>query len=322
MAGAILFEEWFGDEHGENTAWKNEFRRHLPAHQLVPWRSGATNAEATAHWHNIEYAVTWSINMETLIQLPKLRAVLLLGAGVDHLENLDALPEHIPLVRLADEDTAHRMAMYALHWVLHYHLRFDKYRSLQNAATWKQLPKPKRCEEYTVGIMGWGHVGRIVGHMFQRMGYRISAWTRSSTTCQGVVMFNGDNLNSFLRQTNALVNILPLTTETANLLDQEKLNLLPQGTILINIGRAGTVVDKALCDALDRDHLAAAVLDTFREEPLPTDSPLWRHDKVVVTPHISGRSYARTAVLRIAENIKRIQAGEQPFPVIDRGRGY
>lgn len=323
MTGTILFDDdVFSDENGENTDWKNELRRLLPSHEVVPWRRGSVNTEAVRHWDNIEYAVIWDVDVEKLMELPKLRAVLLLGAGADHMHNIDSLPEHIPLVCLADGNVAHSMAMYAAHWVLHYHFSFHKYALGQKSIVWRELPGHEPFEEFTVGIMGYGRIGRVVGNMMRQMGYRVCAWSRTSSDEEGILMYNGEHLQSFLGQVNALVNVLPLTRETANLLDDEKLRLLPEGAIFINIGRAGTVVDKALCAALDRGHLAAAVLDTFREEPLPTDSPYWRHEKVVVTPHMSGRSYARSSAKYIADNIRRMQAGERPFPVIDRKHGY
>ncbi len=91
---------------------------------------------------------------------------------------------------------------------------------------------------------------------------------------------------------------------------------------LINIGRAGTVDDAALCAALDANTLGGAVLDVHRQEPLPADSAMWDQTGLIVTPHISGFTFPRTASALIAANIERIRRGEEPYPVVDRSLGY
>ena len=116
--------------------------------------------------------------------------------------------------------------------------------------------------------------------------------------------------------------MLPDTSDTRQFLNRERLELLPQGSFLINVGRASVLDERALRSALDKGRIEAAALDVFQQEPLPVDSWMWNHPGVFVTPHVSGISYARSAAGKIAENIMRLENGENATPVYDPQRGY
>jgi glyoxylate/hydroxypyruvate reductase A len=116
--------------------------------------------------------------------------------------------------------------------------------------------------------------------------------------------------------------MLPLTTETAGLLDTRALARLPRGAALINVGRGGVLVTADLLASLDSGHLAAATLDVTEPEPLPTDSPLWTHPAVTITPHIASLVQSRISAGIVAENIRRLERGEPLLNPVDRGAGY
>ena len=126
----------------------------------------------------------------------------------------------------------------------------------------------------------------------------------------------------FLRRTDILASLLPLTGATENLLDKEKFAAMPEGAYLINLSRGAILVDEDLLAALDSGAIAGAALDVFRTEPLPPNDPYWSHPKVAVTPHAAGPTNDRSAARKVAENINRVLAGESPHPVLDMEQRY
>lgn len=293
--------------------WIAELRRRLPAEDFRTWPDVGDRSE-------IEFVVMWKIPADELQSLPNLRAVLLTGAGTNHLRPLDAFPD-VPIVRLADQTVATDMAAYAMHWVLHFHRGMDVYRWQQEAANW-QRHRYRPARDFTVGVLGMGNIGGAVADAALALGYPVRGWSASGRERDGVASFAGADLDDFLTGCDAVINVLPLTTDTYRLMNTSRLAQLPKGACVINIGRGGTIDHDALIVALDTGRLSGAALDVFSAEPLPEDSPLWRHPRVALTPHISGSTHPETAADYIAANIKRLQAGESPFPELDRSTGY
>jgi len=155
------------------------------------------------------------------------------------------------------------------------------------------------------------------------LGFYVAGWSRREKHIDGVQSFFGaDALTPFLERTDILVCLLPLTDATRGILNADTLSSLPEGAYVINAARGGHVVEADLLSALDSGHLAGAALDVFIEEPLADDSPFWDHPKVLVTPHIASLSSPESAAADIAENIRRIRAGETPKDMVDTDAGY
>jgi glyoxylate/hydroxypyruvate reductase A len=129
-------------------------------------------------------------------------------------------------------------------------------------------------------------------------------------------------LPAFLARTEILVNLLAVTPETTDILCRETFDLLPKGACIINLARGQHVVDADLIGALDRGQLAAATLDAFRIEPLPSDSPLWAHPRITIMPHVARRLDPAVIAHRMCENILRLRRGEPLLYPIDRDAGY
>lgn len=306
---AILFQTTEGDLD----AWLSELRSRFPDDEFRVWPDMGDTAD-------IEFVIGWRIPVADIARCTNARALLVLGAGVNHLQPLEDIPD-IPIVRLVDVAVAKDMASYALHWVLHYHRQMDRYRDNEATATWERHHYVAP-DTYTVGVLGLGNIGLHIANALLAQGYKVRGWSRSGRTHDGVESFAEAELTEFLSGTDALINVLPVTTETTGLVGASTLALLNTGSVVINMGRAVTMDDAAVIDALDSGHLAGAVLDVFSPEPLSQESSLWAHPKVRVTPHISGSTFPRSAAAYIADNIDRIRAGEDPFPVFDRIRGY
>ena len=131
-----------------------------------------------------------------------------------------------------------------------------------------------------------------------------------------------DGLRTVLGRSEILVLLTPHTAETENLIDADRLSLLPRGAVMLNPARGALIDDDALLAALDDGRIGHATLDAFRTEPLPPDHPFWSHPKVTVTPHIASATRPETATRVIAENVRRGEAGEPFLHLVDRSAGY
>ena len=135
--------------------------------------------------------------------------------------------------------------------------------------------------------------------------------------------FHGaDGLNDFLAASRVLVNLLPLTPETENILNHGTLSRLQSGGYVINVARGAHLVDADLLALIDSGHLAGATLDVFRTEPLPAGHPFWQHPNITLTPHTSARTLRSETIAQIAGKISALQRGEAVAGVVDLGRGY
>jgi glyoxylate/hydroxypyruvate reductase A len=159
--------------------------------------------------------------------------------------------------------------------------------------------------------------------MLAHLGFPVTGWSRSPKQIDGLRCLSGeDGLRAALQEADILVLLLPLTPETENLLNADRLALLPPGAVILNPGRGPLIDDDALLAALDRGHLGHATLDVFRTEPLPPEHPFWAHPRVTVTPHIASETRPETAAEVIAENIRRGEAGQPLLHLVDRDAGY
>lgn len=249
------------------------------------------------------------------------RAILCLWAGVDAILARADLPSATPLVRMVEPGLEQGMVEYVLAHSLRAHLEIDRLRADSAAGRWApQTPRlaPKRH----VGVLGLGALGRAVADALQRVGFQVSGWSRTPKHVEGVDTRHGlDALTPFLAEAEILVVLLPLTPETAGLLNVERLGAMPQGAHLINVARGAIVVEKDLLTALETG-LGGATLDVFETEPLPPDHPFWGDPRILITPHIASVTRPKTASRSIVRSIQRLQQGLPLDAVVDRARGY
>ena len=273
--------------------------------------------------NEVEFAVVWKHPRGILKKYPNLKAILSLGAGVDHIISDPDLPEGLPIVRLVDKKLTHEMCLHALHWVLHFHSDQYLYRSQQLKRQWIQQSSIQ-TEDRTIGIMGLGNIGRSIGELLVTQSFNVIGWgaNQKSSLTDIKYYYGQDQLSDFLGRTNILINVLPLTSDTTNIITKKELSLLPKDSFIINIGRGGIINEDDLLTLLGEGHIKAAALDVFTQEPLPENNSLWDHPSVYITPHIAGQSNPNSAGQTISENIHRIQKGELPYPIYSRTNGY
>ena len=273
--------------------------------------------------NEIEYAVVWKHPHGILKRYPNLKVILSLGAGVDHILSDPDLPKDLPIVRLVDVKLTHEMCFHALHWVLHFHSDHYLYMKQQIDRKWQQQSSIQP-EDRTVGIMGLGNIGRGIGESLIDQGFKVLGWGANQKSSLGDIkyFFGKEQLSDFLVKTNILINVLPFSKDTKNMLRKDDLKFLPRGSFIINMGRGGIINEADLLSLLDENHITAAALDVFEQEPLPTQNPLWNHPSVYITPHIAGQSNPKSSAKTIAENIRRIEDGKMPFPIYNIAKGY
>jgi glyoxylate/hydroxypyruvate reductase A len=282
----------------DDGAWVGHLARALPHFEVHELGSEVDPATVT-------HVAMWRLAPERLAAYVGLEAVLLMGAGYDHLD-LDTFPK-VPIVRLVDPAMADDIALYVLSWAVHFQRDFDRFAAMQATATWRGELGPVFARDFTIGVLGAGEIGRRVLETCAGHGFSTVGWSRS----------NHDRpLDDFFRDADVVVDLVPLSAATRGLIGAPELAALGNG-VLINVGRGATVDTAALIDALDGE-LRAAVLDVFETEPLPSDSPLWRHPKLIVTPHVAGRSDPVTASAVIATSIAELDAGRRPAGMISR----
>ena len=297
-------------------SWVDALVEGLPEHELQRWPNVA------AHADEIEYAIVLIPEPGSLCGYPRLKAIFLSTAGIDHLIGDDSLPD-VPICRLTHPELAARMSEYVLAHVLRQHRQLPAYAAAQRAGQWRPLKPQLAASDVTVGILGLGVLGLDAARKLGTVGFRLRSWSRSPKDEQGIDCFHGlDQLNTFFGECNYAVSFLPLTAKTRDLLDASAFAAMPEGAIFINVGRGGCVVEEDLLAALDAGHLGGAVLDVFAEEPLPDGHPFWSHPKVTVTPHISTTTHPRMLIPHVRNNIARIERGEAPLNVVDLAAGY
>ena len=296
--------------------WSNGLQKAMPEMDIKVYPDDGDVNE-------VEFAVVWKHPRGILKKYPNLKAILSLGAGVDHIISDPDLPEGLPIIRLVDKKLTHEMCLHALHWVLHFHSDQYLYRSQQLKRQWIQQSSIQ-TEDRTIGIMGLGNIGRSIGELLVTQSFNVIGWgaNQKSSLTDIKYYYGQDQLSDFLVRTNILINVLPLTSDTTNIITKKELSLLPKNSFIINIGRGGIINEEDLLTLLNDRHIKAAALDVFTQEPLPENNSLWDHPSVYITPHIAGQSNPNSAGQTISENIHRIQKGELPYPIYSKTNGY
>ncbi|MCW4149631.1 glyoxylate/hydroxypyruvate reductase A [Halomonas sp. 18H] len=301
--------------HDNADAWRDALSRRLPNAEIL-------GEEATPEQRReVDYLAAWQPPAELFAELEQLKGIVNLGAGVDALLDNPALPREIPIVKLRDAGMASPIADYVRYGVLHFQRDFDRYARQQASGEWREHAVTDKAD-WPVGVLGLGAIGAQVATSLAADGFPVHGWSRTPRTLEGVTCHHGDEgLTGLLGRVRSLVLLLPGTPATHQLINRETLARLPQGASLINPGRGSLIEESALLDALDSGHLRGALLDAFPVEPLPAESPLWSHPRILVTPHMAGPTPLKDAVDQVAEALRAFEAGT-PQPTIDPEAGY
>lgn len=292
--------------------WLEGLGAALPGAAIGVWQPGAPAAD---------YAVVWAPPQRFLDEQTGVKALFNIGAGVDALLKL-RLPPTALVVRLDDAGMAVQMAEYVCHAVIRHFREFDQYEDAMHAGQWA-FRKPRLRQEFPVGVMGLGVLGERVARALAQFDFPVHGWSRSPKAIDGVCTFSGaEGMSDFLAASRVLVNLLPLTPETENILNRATLSRLQPGGYVINVARGAHLVDADLIALLDSGHLAGAALDVFRTEPLPAGHPFWSHPRITLTPHTSARTLRDESIAQIVGKIVALERGEAIAGIVDPVRGY
>ena len=292
--------------------WVQAVQQAFPGATVSAWAPGAPQAD---------HAIVWAPPQQFIDEQPGLQTLFNIGAGVDALLQLK-LPPSLKVVRLDDAGMSVQMAEFVCHAVIRHFREFDAYDADTQAGKWSYRKRRSRAD-FAVGVRGLGVLGERVAKALQVFEFPVNGYSRSAKDLPGIRCFSGaQGLPEFLSATRVLVNLMPLTPETENILNHGALSQLQKGGYVINVARGKHLVEEDLITLIDSGHLAGATLDVFRTEPLPADHPFWQHPKITVTPHTSARTLREESIAQIVGKIQALQRGEPINGVVDPQRGY
>jgi len=298
-------KELFGEHFATNNPWIN---------LLLP--------EEVSSPKSIQHALAFSPEPNAFEPYPNLRLVSCTGAGVDALLNNPSLKADVEVSRVIVAKQAQMVAAFAMWYIHGWQRRMWKYTSLQSAKDWQPINYTPPSI-FPVGILGCGEIGGTLARALQTLGYPVTAFGNRARVEGNLTILSGSKgLTELAKKSCAIVNLLPLTEGTHSLLAAEFFAKMRDDAILIHLGRGAHLVEDDLISALEQGRPAIAALDVFIDEPLPTRHPFWKHEKIMLTPHVAG--YADYSVIAqfIADGICQFEKGHSPEGAVDRERGY
>lgn len=272
--------------------------------------------------HRVTFALCWKADKNILTQFPNLKVVQSVGASIDHLTLNQDLPKDITLSRIVDKRLSSDMYEFLLAGILSHIKGFSAYSQDKDQKKWVQR-NYKTIPETNVAILGLGKIGALVGSQLANLGFMVKGWAQSEKDIPKVSAFFGElGLKETMKDADILINILPLTPATKNILNRQTLSLLKSGAYLINVGRGEHLVENDLLVLLDSGHLSGALLDVFRTEPLPLSHPFWKQENIRITPHVAALTQVDSAADIVVTNYRRMLAGQELMHLASLEKGY
>lgn len=251
--------------------------------------------------------------------LPRLQWIQSTWAGLAPLRPV--AEAGVPVTGVKDVFGA-QMSEYVLGHLLAHVLDLPGRRCAQRERRWDARPTGT-LEGRTLGVMGTGSIGTAIAERAAAFGMIVLGFSRSGAAKPPFeTVYAPAQCREFLGRCDMLVGVLPHTPETVGLLDRAALAALPPGAVLVNVGRGSLVDERALVDALVTGDLGGAVLDVFREEPLPEDHPFWSTPGVTITAHVAARSWPEDIARIFIDNLQRWRGGQTLRYRFDPSRGY
>jgi glyoxylate/hydroxypyruvate reductase len=295
--------------------WAQSLKEKLPETTISVYPEVENPADVT-------FAICWKADKNVLLGFPNLAVIQSVGASIDHILRSQTVRENQIITRIVDENLSNDMWEFLLAAVMSNLKKLDIYALKKADKKWEPT-QYATIKNTTISILGLGQIGSLVAQNFAALGFQVQGWSTSKKNIEHVTCYAGQNeLEPFLKNTDFLINILPLTAETEGFLDKNVLKKIKKGSFLINVGRGEHLVEQDLIDLLDENYLSGALLDVFRVEPLPQDHAFWTYPKIQITPHIASLTNVESATTQIAENYKNHASGKALKHIVSVEKGY
>lgn len=317
----------------------------FPELQVQRWQHSTQGAVPTTLWHDVEVLYTsFTTPLPQPAEAPRLRWVQLYSAGPDAILDHPLCASSV-LFTTTSGIHAIPIAEHVMTLILAWVRRLPRLFDLQQRRMW-----PARAERAswlsgeevrgkTLGIVGYGSIGRQLARLAAAFGMRVLAMQRGSNRLDsGFVLpdvgdplgtlpecyYTPDEFHSMLARCDVVVIAAPLTDQTRGMFDEAAFQAMKTTAFLVNIARGPLCDEAALVHALREQSIAGAALDVFHDEPLPADHVLWSLPNVFISPHMAGFThlYDERAALVFAENMRRYLAGEPLYNMVDKTQGY
>jgi glyoxylate/hydroxypyruvate reductase A len=297
--------------------WQTLFAEYAPHLDVRWWDDPSVRPE------DVHYVLCWEPEHGRLAAMPNLQLICSSAAGVDHITADPNAPLHLPLVRMGSDETAQRMGEFVALGVLSLLRDMKRIVDAQARRQWDNFDVPRCATQTRAGMMGLGNLGSRSAEMLRDLGFITAGWSLTRKSIAGVESFAGaDEMEAFLARTDILVCLLPDTPATRGILNARTLGLLPKRAGLVNVARGTHVVTHDLLAALDTGQLSGAILDVFDREPLPAESSLWTHPKIIIASHVASNASKRARVQYVAKVLAAFERGEKLPNLYSPERGY
>ncbi len=299
----------------QSNIWLDTLKNELPNHKIEVYPD-------VSDFDEVELLICWKPYHGLIEKFSNLKAIQSLGAGVDHIFDSNIIHPFIQVSKLVNHQLTQDMWEHILGIVLYDMKNFSFYEQQMLKNNWK--PRwYKNIKDITLGIFGLGTIGNFVARQFSQLGFDVIGWSKSAKNIKNVTTYTGQKgIDTVCKNSDYLINILPLTTETKGILNKNLFSKMKSSSYLINVGRGAHVVDDDLLDALNSGVLRGAALDVFHEEPLRDVHGFWSHTGVFITPHVASLTNVKSVYPQIIENIRRLNSGLPLLNRIDIEKGY
>jgi phosphoglycerate dehydrogenase-like enzyme len=296
-----------------------------------------------ALWREVEILLTFA-SLPDPARAPNLRWVQLWSAGAEQALTHPLIDHHVQFTTASGVHAAPG-AEYVFATILNHFRYLPQIREHQQRHEWLSQEEGRRrymgvpLWGKTLGIVGYGSIGRQVARVAQAFGMRVVAMQRGSDHRERGFVFpnQGDpdgtipaayyapeDLHRLLAESDVVLIAVPLTPRTRKMFDAAAFAAMKRGAFLVNLARGAVVDEDALVHALQDGQLSGAASDVFNQEPLPADNPLWDAPNLLITPHMMGFNpqYAERVGQIFAENLRRFLEGEPLLNAVGKEQGY
>jgi glyoxylate/hydroxypyruvate reductase len=311
MQASLLVDE------REQSSWLAAMRAPLHSHGI-----SLTVGENPA----AQIAIVANPPVGALRNMPNIKLIASLWAGVDRLLADTSIARHIPILRACDAQMRQSMTESVLAHVLRLHLKHHLYQDLQHRAHWQALDA-RVSNECRVTVLGMGYLGGHAATALDHLGFQVTGWSRGTPRerrlAASIQLHSGvHHLANALKHANIVVNLLPDTPQTRGILCARTFALAPRGLSVINLARGHHLVEQDLLEALAQGQVSHATLDVFSTEPLVASHPFWCHPNLTVTPHIAAPSHRNSVSKSVSDDIALWLSGTAPESLVNRAQGY